>query len=192
MNAAPSPAAGRLIVITGCMFAGKTTRLIERLTGALTAGRRVLAIKHSDDTRYDPQQLATHDGRVLPCRPLADTGAISAAAAAFDVLGIDEAHFFGRGLPAVCAALTARGKDVLVAGIDHDAWGRPFPPLPELRSAASDVELLTAPCGRCGEPARYSQRLTPVRATSMVGGAGEYEPRCAACFEPLPPPAPAY
>ena len=63
MNSAPTGSehtAGRLVVICGCMFAGKTTRLIELLRTAAAAGRRVLAVKHADDTRYDPTRLATH------------------------------------------------------------------------------------------------------------------------------------
>jgi len=195
MNSAPTGSehtAGRLVVICGCMFAGKTTRLIELLRTAAAAGRRVLAVKHADDTRYDPTRLATHDGRSFAARPLRDAGEILTLAANCDVVGVDEAHFFGRGLTAVCVELVRLGRDVVVVGLEHDAWGRPFPPLPDLVARAADVEVCTAPCTVCGRPARFTQRMVPVTSLTMVGGPGEYEPRCERCFVSLPPPAPDY
>lgn len=181
---------GRVIVIAGCMFAGKTARLIERLAAA--AGERVVACKHVLDSRYDPAHLATHDGRRFPAVAVPDPAAVERQAAEATVVGIDEAQFFGRALVAVCTRLRAAGGTVIVAGIHHDAWGQDFPPLPQLMALADEVELLHVPCTVCGRPAEYSQRLTPVPAGDMVGGPGDYEPRCGCCFEPLPGPRPVY
>jgi thymidine kinase len=189
----PDAARGRIVVLCGCMFAGKTTRLIERLEAA-AATRRILAVKHALDRRYDPSQLATHDARRLAARAVRDGGAIEQLVATEgpDVVGIDEAHFFGRPLAATCARLAAAGCGVIVAGLDHDAWGQDFPPFPELLKLADEVETLRAPCTVCGAPSPYSQRMVPVTDPTMVGGTGEYEPRCPAHFRPLPGPAPEY
>jgi thymidine kinase len=183
---------GRLVLICGGMFAGKTARLIERLAAAQAAGRRVVACKHELDRRYDPTLLTTHDGRQFPAVAIASAAHVLREAAHAEVLGIDEAQFFGRTLVRVCWEFRAVGCTVLVAGIDHDAWGQPFPPLPQLAKLADEVERLEAPCTVCGRPAPFSQRMVPVVAGQMVGGPGEYEPRCAAHFQPLPPPAPVY
>jgi len=172
------------------MFAGKTARLIERLYAARAAGRSTLAVKHPLDDRYDPTELATHDGRRFPARTLPDAAALLAAAGDAEVVGIDEGQFFGPALVAACESLRRRGCRVIVAGIDHNAWGRPFPPFPQLKAVADEVEILHVPCTVCGAPARYSQRMTPVVDGRMVGGPGEYEPRCARCFIPLPGPCP--
>lgn len=186
------PLAGHLILIAGCMFAGKTGRLIARLRAAAAEGRRVVALKHQLDDRYDATALSTHDGQRWAARPIGHVTGVARLAAGADVVGIDEAHFFGRALVPALRPLQAAGQDVILAGLDHDAWGQEIPPLPELRSQADEVELLTVPCGLCGRPARYSQRLVPVRAGRMVGGPAEYAPRCAACFQPLTTPAPRY
>ncbi len=183
---------GRIDVICGCMFSGKTTALIARLSDLRRRGMRVLAAKHTLDRRYDAWQLASHDGRHLPCRAVRTADELSAAAEGCDVVGCDEAQFFGLRLVEVCAALRARGAHVVAVGIDHDAWGRPFPPLPQLQAIADTVSVLTTPCRVCGAAARFSQRLTPVEDVAMVGGDGEYEPRCRAHFTPLPDPAPDY
>lgn len=184
---------GRLVVICGCMFAGKTTRLIARLAAAAGAGQTVRAFKHGLDQRYDPRQLRSHDGHAWDALPLADAAELPAAAEGTHVVGIDEAHFFSGGLVTACRTLVARGSTIIVAGIHHDAWGQTFPNLIALRAIADELELLHAPCARCGAPAPYSQRLVPLdREDNMVGGPGQYEPRCSACFVPLPPPAPHY
>ncbi len=169
------------------MFSGKTARLIERLAAASSRGLRTTAFKHVLDTRYDSCHLATHDGRRHEAVAVGDAGEIVQRSAACDVIGIDEAQFFGVALIAVCTTLRDGGQQVIVAGIDHDAWGHPFTPLPELKELADAVEVLHVPCRVCGRPARYSQRMVPVRDANMVGGPAEYEPRCAVCFQPLPP-----
>lgn len=193
MPRTPPPAGpGRLTVICGCMFSGKTARLITHLEAARAAGRRVLACKHRLDTRYDPAHLATHDGHSFAAVPVANATEFLRVATCAAVVGIDEAQFFGGALVSACETLRESGIAVIVAGIDHDAWGRPFPPLPELCRRADEVEWFHAPCTVCGRPAPYSQRMVPVVNNQMVGGPAEYEPRCSAHFTPLPPPAPRY
>jgi thymidine kinase len=179
---------GRLVVIAGCMFSGKTHQLIERLRAAQRAGRRVLAVKHRIDDRYDPDHLITHDNDRFDAVRATDAAELERLAANAEVIGIDEGHFFGRALAEMARRLVDEGKDVIVVGIDHDAWGRPFAPMPQLAAMADEVVHMTAACARCGAEARYSQRLVPVTDALMVGGAESYEPRCARCFEPLPEP----
>jgi thymidine kinase len=177
--------AGRIEVICGCMFSGKTARLIDRLAAAAGRGLPTAAFKHVLDVRYDSCHLATHDGRRCEAVAVGDAGEIVQRSAGADVIGIDEAQFFGAALITMCTTLRDLGRHVIVAGIDHDAWGHPFTPLPELKELADAVEVLHVPCRVCGRPARYSQRMVPVRDGNMVGGPAEYEPRCAACFQPL-------
>lgn len=178
---------GRIELICGCMFAGKTAQLIERLRAAEAAGRRTLAVKHAIDDRYASGELATHDGRrhaAAVCRDAAEVAAAAAARRA-EVVGIDEVQFFGRELVEVCRALAAGGVDVIAVGLEHDAWGRPFAPVPQLLELADRVTVMTVPCRRCGAAAHFTQRMTPVIDGDMIGGPGDYEPRCAACFRPL-------
>lgn len=174
------------------MFAGKTSALIERLDAARRAGRRVVACKHKLDARYDAIRLATHDGRTFPAVAVPDAAALRQAAreAEAEVVGVDEAHFFDPPIVAVIDELLARGAEVIAVGLDFNVRGRPLRPFPELKARASEVVLMTSPCTKCGKPAKYSQRITPIVGGDMVGGLKDYLPRCDDCFEPWTGPLP--
>ncbi len=174
------------------MFSGKTARLIGLLAAAQAEGRRAVAIKHALDARYHSGQLATHDGRTFPALVASDAATVEVLARDADAVGVDETQFFGRALIPVAERLIASGRDVALAGIDHDVWGQNFPPLPDLKRIADEVFQLTMPCTRCGRPSPFTQRVTPVVNGNLVGGPRDFEPRCAACFEPLACPAPVY
>ncbi len=91
---------------------------------------------------------------------------------------------FKAALIPVVEELTRRGVTVLVAGITFDSWGRPFDPMPQLAEMADEEIIRQAPCRVCGEPAPFSQRMTPIATEFMIGGADDYEPRCADHFVP--------
>lgn len=170
------------------MFAGKTERVIRSLRLAAAGGRRVVAFKHRIDDRYDPDHLVTHRNDRFRAVRVSAAGEILDHSAEAEVVAIDEGQFFKMALVPVVEALLARGVDVIVAGISHDAWGRPFEPIPELSDLAADVVLCQAPCSVCGRPSPFTQRITPSDIQHMVGGCDDYEPRCVHHFEPLPGP----
>jgi len=173
---------GRVELICGPMFAGKTTELLHRLTLARDAGWHVVAIHPVGDTRSGAGCLRSHEGSIWPARPIGATAELAAAAAGADVIGIDEAHFFAPDLADVCRLLADAGVCVMAAGVDLDHRGRLFPAIAALQSVASSVTRLSAICARCGAVATYTQRLVAGDAPIVVGGAEAYEPRCLACF----------
>lgn len=184
---------GRLEVIHGSMFGGKTELMIARLREEQARGHRVRAFKHQIDDRYDADHLVTHREERFPAVRVADAASILTHCEHFDVVAIDEGHFFKHDLITVVRQLLARGTTVIVAGITHDTWGRRFDPMPELAELADTVVLRQAPCRVCGEPAPFNQRMTPINDLHMVGGLDDYEPRCARHFTPLPtPPGPCF
>ncbi len=176
---------GRLEVVHGSMFAGKTEYTISRLRQETSNHRRVKAFKHIIDSRYEPDALVTHRLDRFEAVRVPDAETIEAMCDDVDVVAIDEGHFFGTDLIPVVRALRDRGLTVLVAGITYDVWGRPFDPIPQLIEFADHVELCQAPCRVCGRPAPYNQRNTKMDALHMVGGLDDYEPRCAEHFTPL-------
>jgi len=183
------PTSGRLIVIQGSMFAGKTERAIAILRQAQSEGKRTTAVKHVIDSRYDPEHLVTHRQDRYDAVRVSDADAIPGVCQSAEVVAIDEGHFFKMALVPIVRQLLSSGRTVIVAGISHDAWGRPFEPMPQLAGIADEVVTMEAPCRVCGRPSPFTQRMTPVDPANMVGGLDDYEPRCAAHFTPLPAPA---
>jgi thymidine kinase len=107
------------------------------------------------------------------------------------VVGIDEVQFLGPGVVKACEVLAGRGLRVICAGLDQDYRGRPFEPVPTLLAVAEFITKEQAICVVCGNPANRSQRIVDVPGRVVVGGLGDYEPRCRRCFVTPPPEAPA-
>jgi thymidine kinase len=183
----PSPTPdplGRLTVICGPMFAGKTTALIDRLRAAARAGQTVAVFKPARDARYDLHALCTHAGTKINASAVEHGALIPHAAGGTPVVAIDEAHFFGSDLIEPVLALLAARKSVIIAGLERDHRGQPFDPMPRLLCEADEVIKLSGPCASCGRPAIHSQRLIDSPDRIVVGGAETYEPRCRECFTP--------
>ncbi len=83
--------------------------------------------------------------------------------------------------------LADNGKQVIVAGLDTDYLGRPFPPVPDLLAIAESTTKMLAICMRCGAPAKHTQRLLDSKELILVGAVDCYEARCRRCFEPGAP-----
>ncbi len=180
-------ARGRITVIQGCMFSGKSERVVARLRAAHAEGLVVAAFKHASDDRYASRQIVTHSGQRTEALPVGAPHRLLELAGSAGLIAIDEAQFFGDELIEVCRELANAGRDVLVAGLDLDSWGLPFGPMPALAAAADEVIQTHGVCARCGKPADHTQRLAPVDGQKMVGGPESYEPRCACCFTAPPP-----
>ena len=176
---------GRIEVICGPMFAGKTEELLRRVRRAVIAGRRVVVIGNALDTRSGTAQLASHAGLGHPSVAVSSVGAIEAAVPErTEIVAIDEAQFFGPQLVDVASRLADRGLTVIVAGLDVTFDAAPFEPLPSLMALAERVDKLTAICSVCGEEAVFHVRVAAPRALAEelvadhVGGTESYQARC--------------
>lgn len=180
---------GTLEVISGCMFADKSSTLIRRLQRArLYEKRQVIALKPHIDGRYSTENLASHGGlrfTAVPVKIPADILLLPAMREA-DLVGLDEAQFFDTSIVGVCMSLVMRGKHVLVTGLDLDYTGRPFGPMPTLLALADVVTKVHAACTVCGAAASRSQRVVNSSEQVLVGGASAYEARCLRHWGPEP------
>ena len=96
---------GRIEVICGSMFSGKTEELIRRLKRAEFARQSVEIFKPSIDTRYAEQDVVSHEGNSIPSTPVDSSASILLLGSDTDVVGIDEAQFFDENLIDVCNEL---------------------------------------------------------------------------------------
>ncbi|MBP3229100.1 MAG: thymidine kinase [Bacteroidaceae bacterium] len=176
---------GRIEVICGSMFSGKTEELIRRLKRARIAKQRVEIYKPAVDTRYSEEDVVSHDSNAVASTPIESSASLLLMTDEADVVGIDEAQFFDDGLVDVCRELACRGKRVIIAGLDMDFKGVPFGPMPALCAIAEDVTKVHAICVRCGDLAYISHRIVDDDRRVMLGETQEYEPLCRHCYEEL-------
>ena len=174
---------GWIEAICGSMFSGKTEELIRRLRRSEIAGQRVGVFKPGKDTRYHAADVVSHDKRAYPGRPVTSAKAMIDLAEGLDVVGVDEAQFFGDDLPAACEQLAERGHRVIVAGLDMDFRGVPFGPMPNLLAVAEYITKVHAICAQCGNLATHSFRIVAEADQVMLGADDAYEARCRHCFK---------
>jgi thymidine kinase len=175
--------AGRIEVICGSMFSGKTEELIRRMKRAQFARQKVEIFKPSIDTRYSDEDVVSHDGLSIDSTPVDNSSSILLLGSDCDVIGIDEAQFFDDNLVEVCNELARKGVRIIVAGLDMDFRGVPFGPMPALCAVADDVTKVHAICMRCGALAYVSYRKIHNEKRVLLGEVNEYEPLCRSCYQ---------
>lgn len=176
---------GWIEVIAGSMFSGKSEELIRRLNRARIARQKVQVFKPSIDARYSFEEIASHSGQKHLSIPVTSTAEmLSKLEADTEVVGIDEGQFFDLPIIEAVNELAAKGKRVIIAGLDQDYTGKPFEPMPQLLSIAEFITKTHAICVKCGSTANYSQRTVESEARVEVGAADKYEARCRKCFVP--------
>ncbi|MBQ6751133.1 MAG: thymidine kinase [Bacteroidaceae bacterium] len=174
---------GRVEVICGSMFSGKTEELIRRMKRAQFAHQKVEIFKPAIDTRYSDDDVVTHEGVAIPSTPVENSASILLLGSNSDVIGIDEAQFFDENLPSICNRLAEKGIRVIVAGLDVDYMGKPFGPMPNLCAIADEVLKVHAICVRCGSLAYISHRKVAGDQQVQLGATNEYEPLCRECYQ---------
>lgn len=190
---------GSITIFTGPMFSGKSEALLARLKRAQYAHKAILAIKPAKDIRSADEivsrrlkeeekkferysSISAHiiDGN----KKLMDLVYHSKC----EVLGVDEAQFFPPWFVERVKALAwIDGIDVIISGLDIDAWRNPFGVMPQLLAIADKVHKLNAICFKCGNEARFTQKLAGSGEQIEIGDADKYEARCGSCYEEFRP-----
>jgi len=173
---------GCIEVICGSMFSGKTEELIRRLKRAQFAKQKIEIFKPTVDKRYSDLDVVSHDLHSIPCTPIKDPKRMLKIADDVEVVGIDEAQFFGEEVIEVAQELANRGVRVIAAGLDTDYLGKPFGPMPGLMAIAEDVQKVHAICVKCGNLANHSHRLSASKKLVVLGEKDVYEPLCRKCY----------
>ena len=174
---------GRIEVICGSMFSGKTEELIRRMKRAKFAKQSVEIFKPAVDTRYSEEDVVSHEGNSIHSTPVDSSASILLLGSDTEVVGIDEAQFFDDNLINVCNELANRGTRVIVAGLDLDFKGIPFGPMPALCAIADEVTKVHAICVHCGALAYISHRTVDEEKRVLLGEQTVYEPLCRTCYQ---------
>lgn len=166
-------------LIYGCMFSGKTTRLIELYLASEAENSAKLAVKPRIDNRYVAHNINSHEGLQITGQriskpeelyPLCDDS--------IKEVYIDEVQFLGPMIYDVILGLMLQGIRVTASGLDKDYLGRDFGPMPALMSLAGKKIALSASCAVCGKPAHYTYRTIKSDDLILVAHSDIYEARC--------------
>jgi thymidine kinase len=180
---------GKITVVAGSMFAGKSEELIRLARRALYARRKVQVFKPVMDDRYHPSMVVTHEGveyAAVPVKSVQDLE--SKIKPSTQVILIEEAQFFDESLVRLAVDLADKGREVICAGLDQDFRREPFGPMPKLLAVADEVIKLRAICVKCGAPASHTYRVIDGKPAHrddpiiLIGATETYEARCRNCY----------
>ena len=177
-----SQRSGWIEVICGSMFSGKTEELIRRIKRAEIANQSIKVFKPAIDTRYDAEDVVSHDDNVISSTPVSKPKFILDLVENISVVGLDEAQFFDDSIINVVLKIVEDGKRVIIAGLDMDFTGKPFGPMPHFLAIAEYITKVHAICQHCGNLATHSYRKEQGGGQVVLGEKDLYEARCRYCY----------
>ncbi|EAY08840.1 thymidine kinase family protein [Trichomonas vaginalis G3] len=173
--------AGRIEVIVGPMFAGKTTEMLRRINRAEHGHRRVVVMKYDKDQRYSVNKVSTHDEYMhdaIPCNMLLPH---LEECLGYEVIGVDEGQFFPD-VVEFSEKLANFGRTVIVAALDGTFQRKPFGKVLDLMSKCESITKLSAVCSQTGSEAAFSKRIVNSTDVELIGGSESYVAASRAAF----------
>ena len=167
---------GRIEVICGSMFSGKTEELIRRIKKVELADEKYIIFRPKIDSRNPKAKIISHAKNEISASIVSSPKEILDLSVNYSVIGIDEAQFFDQSIVDICNLLANKGHRLIIAGLDMDFEGNPFGPMPNLMACAEDVMKVHAVCMETGNPAGYSYRKDNSDDLVLIGEKKEYKP----------------
>lgn len=184
---------GKLTIVTGPMYSGKTEKILQLINKAEYRGKTVLAVKYKLDNRYSDTKIVSHFGRDLKAEPASTIEEINKLVQEQTpkVIAIDEAQFI-KGIKQAVRHWVSSGLDVFLSTLDLDCWEEPWQEINDLLCYADKIYKLTAVCPTCKKNATRTQLLVDPSvfkdgSNVLIGGNDLYEPRCKNHFTPAKP-----
>jgi thymidine kinase len=172
---------GRLELIIGCMFSGKSSELLNRIKKYKLLDKKILVVNHAKDVRYG-SGIVSHDKRKVDAIALARLQDILfyKELNTCQIVVVDEAQFFEDLYDIVVKLVEGLEKTVIISALDGTYERKPFFQVMQLVPFADDVVKLHALCLVCkdGTRASFSRRIVDVHDTELIGGLESYIPVC--------------
>ena len=175
---------GRLEVIIGPMFAGKSTKLIEIANRYESIQKHILTITHIIDNRYGEGVISSHNHIQKKCMTtdLLEKILKNPDYKASEIVVIEEGQFFADLKSFVIRAVDMDKKHVIVGGLSGDYQRKPFGQILELIPIADSVQKISAFCKICndGTEAHFTKRIISgnMETQTLVGSNDIYMPVC--------------
>ena len=174
---------GKIELVFGSMFSGKTEELLRRLRRCEIAGQKTILFKPEADYRYG-NRVKTHDGeKDVLARPVINSeDLLKSIPDETRIIGIDEVQFFDEAVVEAIVQLAATGRRVICAGLDMWANGKPIEITGKLACVADEITKLQAVCTNCGRDAYLSHKKAGGVGIVEIGGGEKYTVLCRKCL----------
>ena len=151
---------GRIDIIMGSMFSGKSTEIIRLINRYKVLKKQILILNHALDNRYQESSISTHSNMSLDCTSISKFDEIkSECYKNAEVIVVEEAQFF-KGLYEFCKkACDIDDKIIIVSGLDGDSNRRKFGEILDLIPICDSVKKLHALCTYCNDGTKASFTL---------------------------------
>ena len=174
-----------LTIITGPMFSGKTSHLIDMVFDLQKTN--MIVIKHHTDTRYDSDCIVTHDNKMVEATKMHRLLDIFTFKSYYDCkyILIDEGQFFEDLYDFVRIAVDIDQKQVFISGLVSDYQRKPFKVMSQILPLADDIIVKHGKCARCENKSVFSKRKQvgdKICASQVLVGSNNYEPVCRKCY----------
>ena len=171
-------------LIYGCMFSGKTTKLIELYQNCGYEQDEIIVVKPFIDDRFVKDKINSHSGLDMPGMRIKHPEQIeSYITEASKIVFLDEVQFFGNRVGTIIQNLLMQNLNVVASGLDLDYLHRDFGPMGMLKKMADKEIKLFARCQVCNEKADYTFRTINNDSQILVGHENLYEARCKTHWE---------
>ena len=172
---------GKIHLIMGPMFSGKTTELLRIYNRFRIANKLCILVKYKNDTRYDnDNKVVTHNNNwndaQFACTHLSDIFKNEKLIKS-DIICIDEIQFFPDA-DVMCDMWANNGKTVVVSGLNGDYNREPFEMISKLIPKSENITYLTAVCKETGNDAHFTNRKTDSKDKLLIGGEETYSAVC--------------
>jgi len=173
---------GKLELIIGNMFSGKSSELIRRINREKSINKKILVINYYLDNRYSNDSISTHDNTKVKCLKVNKLSDIPQGIIKdYDSFFIDEGQFFEDLYDYVINLVDDHKKHVIVSGLDGDSNRKQFGQIIKLIPMCDTVDKLRAYCNKCnnGNYAPFTKKIN-ISDNSLIdiGGTDKYMPVC--------------
>tara|TARA_B100000902_G_scaffold292440_1_gene278833 strand:+ start:7568 stop:8134 length:567 start_codon:yes stop_codon:yes gene_type:complete len=177
----------KLELIYGCMFSGKTSKLIE-IYNNLKDNNNCLAVNYILDKRYSNEDtIVSHNKVSINCYCCKDLQSlinkIEYENIKYDYIFINEGQFFKNLLKNILYIRDNLKINVIICGLNLDYERKQFGELMDLIPYSDKIHECKGKCNKCENKSLYSHRLIVNKNEQvLIGSSDEYIPLCEECW----------
>lgn len=176
---------GKLVIYTGPMKSGKTTKLIEKYKEELSLNKSCYFFKPTIDTRFSSDYVMSRDGLSVPAHNIKKIDELERYSFLCDIFFIDEFQFLGGHIDVILDLLD-KNKTIYIAGLNLTSDRTQFGLMGYIMPYADEIIISRGNCDHCGAEDKGVYTFCDVEKTGdILVGEQEYKCVCPKCYKQL-------